>query len=80
MAHFFDGDSMLHVFRISNGQLFYFNKWMHTDRFKYEQMYKKVLFHRVGELFNFLGILKVGVEKVKTILGLIPELDLLRNG
>jgi len=31
-AHFFDGDSMLHAFRISNGHLFYFNKWIQTDR------------------------------------------------
>lgn len=38
-VHWFDGDSMIHAFRIKDGRIFYCNRYTQTPRLLYETKY-----------------------------------------
>lgn len=60
-AHFFDGDSMIHAFRIQGGKLYYCNRWLRTPKFENEKKIGKSLYLRIGELFNLIGLFKASL-------------------
>jgi carotenoid cleavage dioxygenase len=35
--HWFDGDAMVHAMRIKDGELYYCNRWLESERFKMER-------------------------------------------
>jgi len=57
-GHFFDGDSMIHAFRIKNGRIYYCNRYTNTPRLEAESKADGPLFIRIGELFNASGLAK----------------------
>lgn len=50
--HWFEGDGMLHMFSIRNGQVSYRNRWIRTERFKREHQAGKLLFRSLDQLQN----------------------------
>jgi len=60
-GHFFDGDSMIHAFRIKDGRIYYCNRYTTTPRLLAETKAQGPLFIRVGELFNAAGLAKAAL-------------------
>ncbi|MBA2652518.1 MAG: carotenoid oxygenase family protein [Tatlockia sp.] len=56
--HWFEGDGMLHMFSINNGQISYRNRWIRTEVFKREREAGKMLFSSFNdpaEATTYLG-------------------------
>ena len=47
-VHWFDGDSMIHSFRIKDGRIFYCNKYTNTPRLQLETAEGRAIFPRFG--------------------------------
>lgn len=60
-VHWFDGDSMIHSFRIKNGKIFYCNRYTQTPRQLMETKLEKAVFPRIGEMFKIAGLIKMGL-------------------
>jgi carotenoid cleavage dioxygenase len=78
--HWFDGDGMIHSIRIKDGELYYSNRYLRTERFKIEESRKKSVFIKIGDMEGFKGLLKIMFAKVKEMIWYDPKLDELKNG
>lgn len=47
-THWFEGDGMIHAFKIADGKISYRNRWVQTERFKLERQAGKALFGYFG--------------------------------
>lgn len=63
-VHWFDGDGMIHAFRIKDGKIFYCNRYTQTPRLQQEMKYGKAIYPRIGELFSMPGFLKMGLYEL----------------
>jgi carotenoid cleavage dioxygenase-like enzyme len=73
--HWFDGDSMIHAFRIKNGQMFYCNRYTQTPKLLQEIKAGKALTTRAGELFTGPGLIKALLYEVQSAIGYLPHLE-----
>ena len=74
----FEGDGMLHAFRIKNGQLWYCNRFTQTDRYLEEKKAGHVIHSKLGELHS-LGVVKVLLSKLYAKIGYAKGLRPLRG-
>ena len=65
MVHWFDGDSMIHAFRIKDGKIYYCSKYTDTPRIQMETKLGKGIYPRIGEMTTIPGIMKVGLYAVQ---------------
>jgi 9-cis-epoxycarotenoid dioxygenase len=57
--HWFDGHAMLHLLRFENGQAFYSNQFVPSERYRVEENFQEEFFPRLGEYSGPLGLIKV---------------------
>lgn len=57
--HWFDGHGMLHSVRVNDGKAWYSNHWIETPSYLKEREVGRPFFPLVGELYGFLGLLKI---------------------
>ena len=58
-VHLFDGDGMVHGVKIKDGELFYANSYIQTERLKTEVAAEEASVFRIGETFTRAGMFKV---------------------
>ena len=73
--HWFDGDAMIHAFRIKAGKVYYCNRYAQTPRVQQETAYGKALNVRFGELFCLSGFVKFGLFSLQKKIGYKPYLE-----
>lgn len=78
--HWFDGDSMIHAFRIKNGQMFYCNRYTQTPKLKREIEAGKAMSTRAGELFTGPGLMKALIHDLQCAIGYIKGLENFKKG
>jgi carotenoid 9,10(9',10')-cleavage dioxygenase 1 len=67
--HWFDGDAMVHAMRIKDGELYYVNRWLESDRFKMETEADHAIITRVGEMAYKGGLFKLIFGQLKHVVG-----------
>ena len=60
---------MIHAVRIKDGQLYYVNKWLESDRMKMEDEAGQAIITRVGEMAYKGGLFKLIFGQLKNICG-----------
>lgn len=67
-SHWFSGDGMLHAFCIDDGQLYYCNRYIQTDKYKLE---KKTGRRETANLQDFteIGVMLAPLEQLEKFIG-----------
>lgn len=69
--HWFDGDGMVHAFRLRDGVASYCNKWVETDGLKVERAAGRSLYNGIfGTAGRPQGALPAGAPPIKTVAGI----------
>lgn len=67
--HWFDGDAMVHAMRIKDGELYYCNRWLESERYKMECEADQAIITRVGEMAYKGGLFKLIFGQLKNVVG-----------
>lgn len=57
--HWFDGDGMIHSFRVKDGKAVYSNQFIATPNYRLSNKYKEAVWYQIGELKGVIGLLKI---------------------
>lgn len=60
-VHWFDGDSMIHAFRIKDGKIFYCNRYTQTPKLILETEEGKSVLPKFGEISGTVGLMRIGL-------------------
>lgn len=58
-VHWFDGDGMIHAFRLKEGKIFYCNRYTMTPHLQQEFAADRAQGIRLGEMVGLAGLFKV---------------------
>ena len=79
-VHWFDGDSMIHSFRIKDGKIFYCNRYTQTPKLEIETQEGKAIFPRFGDITGTTGLMKVGLFALQQRIGYAHFLPQYKQG
>ena len=79
-VHWFDGDSMIHSFRIKDGKIFYCNRYTQTPKLEIETQEGKAIFPRFGDITGSTGLMKAGLFALQQRIGYAPFLPQYKQG
>ena len=68
--HWFDGDGMVHAFRLRDGRASYCNKWVETDGLKIERAAGRALYNGIYGRSGRPQVLPPGAPVIKTVAGI----------
>ncbi|WP_103338495.1 carotenoid oxygenase family protein [Amycolatopsis sp. CA-126428] len=68
--HWFDGDGMVHAFRLRDGRASYLNKWVETDGLKLERTTGRTLYNGIYGRSGRPQVLPPGAPVIKTVAGI----------
>lgn len=60
---------MVHAMRIKDGELYYVNRWLESDRMKMENEADRAIITRVGEMAYKGGLFKLIFGQLKHVVG-----------
>jgi len=79
-VHWFDGDGMVHAFRLKDGKIFYCNRYTMTPHLEQEFKAERAQGIRLGEMVGLAGLFKLLLYELQRKIGYMPFLQMYHQG